>query len=218
MFFKGCGALVSRITAITAGKSREKKLNITLEDGPTLSLLADVALEQGLSVGQELSAGALQNLADADRRQRCYNAAVRFLGYRPRSQAEISQRLARHGYDSRSIEMTLARLRQQGLADDDAFARFWTESRRNFSPRSRRLTGLELRRKGLDGHIIESALGDLDDAENAYRAAQGKARRMNTTDYDEFRRRLGDYLRRRGFDYEVINKTVVRVWEERGTA
>jgi regulatory protein len=209
---------VSKITAITTGRSREKKLKITMEDGPTLSLLADVALQQGLTVGQELSASQVQQLAADDRRQRCYNAAVRFLGYRPRSQAEIRQRLARHGYDSQSIDSTLARLKRQGLVDDAAFARFWKESRQSFSPRSRRLTGLELRRKGLDNHTIESVLGDVDDAEAAYRAAQGKARRMSATDYDEFRRRLGDYLRRRGFDYDVINKTVMRVWEERGAA
>jgi SOS response regulatory protein OraA/RecX len=30
-----------------------------------------------------------------------------------------------------------------------------------------------------------------------------------------FRRRLGEYLRRRGFDYEVINRTVEKMWQER---
>ena len=34
-------------------------------------------------------------------------------------------------------------------------------------------------------------------------------------DYQTFRRRLGEYLRRRGFGYEVIETTLERVWQER---
>jgi SOS response regulatory protein OraA/RecX len=37
-------------------------------------------------------------------------------------------------------------------------------------------------------------------------------------DYQSFRRRLGEYLRRRGFNYEVINHTVERVWQELGNS
>ena len=115
-------------------------------------------------------------------------------------------------------EKVLAQLKEQGLVDDTAFARFWKENRESFSPRSRRLTSLELQRKGLDSGIIEQVVGEVDDSDSAYRAALSKARRLSPSDYQGFRRRLGEYLRRRGFGYEVINHTVERIWKECGSS
>jgi regulatory protein len=146
--------------------------------------------------------------------QDCFDAAVRYLGYRPRSEAEIRERLARRGFEGDGIERTVARLKEQGLLDDLAFARFWKENRETFRPRSRQLTRLELRRKGLDAATIETVVAEIDDAESAYRAALGRAPRLAGADHEIFRRRLGQHLRQRGFGYEVIGRTVARLWRE----
>jgi regulatory protein len=207
---------MSKITGLKAGKSREKRVNVFLDGKPALDVLAEVVLKEGLKVGQELSEMRLEALANSDHYQRCLNAAVRYLGYRPRSEAEIRQRLLKRGFDSDATEKALARLKEQGLVDDAAFARFWKDNRESFSPRSRRLTGLELRRKGLAGDIIESVVGEIDESDSAYRAALVKARRLPLSDYQLFRRRLGVYLGRRGFGYDIINETVARVWKECG--
>jgi regulatory protein len=204
------------ITGLKAGRSREKRVNIYLDGKPALDLLAEVALKEGLKVGQELTESRLDALADLDREQRCRNAAIRLLGYRPRSEAEIRQRLLKRGFAGDAIEKALHRLKEQGLIDDIAFARFWKDNRESFSPRSRRLTGLELRRKGLPPDIIESVIGEIDESDSAYRAARVKARRLPLTDYQLFRRRLGSYLGRRGFNYDIIRETVVRLWKECG--
>jgi regulatory protein len=206
---------MSKVTGLAAAKGRrEKRVNIYLDGKFALSLLAEVALKEGLRVGQELSADRLEALAAADHYQRCLNAAIRFLGYRPRSESEIRQRLQKHGFDSDSTGKALTRLKELGLVDDAAFARFWKDNRESFSPRSRRLTGLELLRKGLDKDIVEQVISEVDDTDSAYRAALNKARRMSPSDYPVFRRRLGEHLSRRGFGYDVINETVVRVWKE----
>jgi regulatory protein len=205
-----------KITGLKARKSREKRVNVFLEGQPALDLLAEVALKEGLRVGQELTESRLEALAGRDHDQRCLNAAIRYLGYRPRSESEIRQRLLRRGFDSEAAEKALARLKEQGLVDDASFARLWKDNRESFSPRSRRLTGLELRRKGLPADVIESVVCEIDESDSAYRAALVKARRLSLSDYQFFRRRLGEYLRRRGFGYGIINETIARVWQERG--
>jgi len=207
---------MSKITRLTAGKSREKRVNVYLDGKYAFSLLAEVALKEGLKVGQELSDDQIEALSGVNRYQRCLNAAIRYLGYRPRSEAEIRQRLQKHGFDSASTDKALNRLKEQGLVDDTAFAQFWKDNRESFSPRSRRLTKLELQRKGLDIAIIEQVISDVDDSDSAYRAALNKARRLSPSDYQVFRRRLGEHLGRRGFGYDVVKNTVEKVWKECG--
>lgn len=205
---------MSKITRLVAGKSREKRVNVHLDGKFAFSLLMEVALKEGLKVGQELSDDQIEALSGINRYQRCLNAAIRYLGYRPRSETEIRQRLQKHGFDSASTDKALARLKEQGLVDDTAFAQFWKDNRESFSPRSRRLTKLELQRKGLANDIIEQVINDVDDSDSAYRAALNKARRLSPSDYQVFRRRLGEHLGRRGFGYDVIKNTVERVWKE----
>ena len=207
---------MSKITRLVKAKTREKRVNIYLDGKYSLTLLAEVVLKERLRVGQELSDDEITNLAGKDSYQRSLNTAARLLGYRPRSEAEIAQRLRRRGFDDASSVKALNYLKDRGLVDDTAFAHYWIENRESFSPRSRRLTGLELRRKGLDREIIEQAIGQIDENESAYRAAASKARHLVEDDYAAFRRRLGGYLGRRGFNYEVINDTIKRIWQESG--
>ena len=210
---------MSKITGLKMGKSREKRVNVFLDGMFSFSLLAETAVKKSLKIGQELSDNEIEELQDNDRYQRCFNAAIRFLGYRPRSESEVRQRLQRHGFDSECREKTIGRLKEQGLVDDSEFARFWIENRETFSPRSRKLTSLELRRKGLDRDTIERIVSLVNENVSAYRAAISKANRLDSNDYHSFRRRLGEHLVRRGFGYDVIKETVERAWKEQcGTA
>ena len=206
---------MSKITGMKAIRGRDKRLKIYLDGDYACTLLAEVALKEKLRVGSELSPGELEAIVGKNTGQSCYNSAVRFIGYRPRSEYEIRQRLLRHGYDSACAQKTLARLKEQGLVDDEAFARFWKDNRESFSPRGRRLTRLELKRKGLDGDTIEQVLREIDENDSAYRAALTRARRISPNDFNDFRRRLGGFLGRRGFGYDVIAATVEKLWKER---
>jgi regulatory protein len=205
---------MSKITDIKRGKTGARRIEILLDGKPALGLLPETVRKQNLKVGQELGESVLENLAKADLRQRCYNTAARFLSYRPRSESEMRQRLARHGYDADTIEKTLGRYREMGLVDDAAFARFWVENRNTFSPRSKRLAKMELQKKGLQTSIIEEAVNEIDEKENAYRAALNRSRRLAALDDKNFRLKLGQYLGRRGFNYGIIKEITDRVGKE----
>jgi len=208
---------MDKITALRAGRGRQR-VNVFLDGKFAFSLEAEIAVEEGLQVGQELSSSQIEALAKSDRFHRCLNAAVHYLGYRPRSESEVRERLQQRSFDGESIEAVVAKLKEQGLVNDIAFAQFWKDNRESFSPRSQWLTKLELRRKGVASNIIDQVVEAVDDADNAYRAAVSKAHGLPLSDYQGFRRRLGDYLKRRGFGYGVINHTVERVWQEWGSS
>ena len=205
---------MGKVTAIRTGKSHGRRVNLFLDGSYIFSLESEVALKENLRVGQELSQDQIEALARVDCQQRCLNAAVHYLSYRPRSEAELRKRLSQRGFDNDSIEAVLKLLKQQALVDDVAFAQFWRDNRESLSPRSRWLTKLELRRKGVANDIIDEVVDTVDDDNNAYRAALNKTRSLSLSDYQGFRRRLGEYLKRRGFGYEVINHTIEQLWQE----
>jgi len=203
------------ITAIEAAKRRKSRVNIFLDGAFAFSLGAEVAEEQGLHLGQALPEPLIEELGRLDRCQRCLNAALRLLSYRPRSEVEIRMRLKlKRGFDDETIDSVILQLRARQLIDDAAFARFWRENRESFSPRSERMLKLELRRKGIAPEVIDQVLEGIDEDEDAYRAAQKKARSLSREDHDAFRGKLGEFLRRRGFSYEVASRAIERIWRD----
>jgi regulatory protein len=180
-----------------------------------LTVDATVLAERGLHEGDEITGDALGELATAAEIQRCRAAAFRLLEYRARSRAELCSRLRRRGFTAATVESVANRLAEQGLLNDAEFAQQWQENRGSFSPRSRAMLRRELRVKGVAVELIDAAVAGVDDAAAAYHAAAGRAARLKTDDYAEFKNRLGGYLRRRGFDYAVIKETLERLWRER---
>ena len=209
---------MSKVTALRIRRNREKRVNMFLDGKFAFSLEAEVATKEGIQVGQELSANQIEALAKSDHFHRGLNAAVRYLSYRPRSEAELRVRLRQHDFDGSTQEAIITWLKEQGLIDDMAFAQFWKENRESFSPRSQRLTQLELRRKGIANNIVDQVVTTIDDDDSAYQAAIRKARSLSQSDYQGFRHRLGEYLKRRGFSYQVINHTMDRLWQDQGNS
>lgn len=201
-----------KITAIEVQKRRPNRVNIHLDGEFAFGLARIVAA--WLRVGQELSEEKIEELQAKDARERAYQQAMLFLSYRARSESEIRRNLRKHEIPESVIEETLERLRQDGLANDREFASAWVENRTTFRPRSRRMMALELKQKGLDEEAIQSAMENVDDEASAYEAAQKRAARFMGLEWNDFRKKLSEFLARRGYAYSVIAPVVTRVWNE----
>lgn len=204
-----------KITALQPQKRDPQRVNIHLDGEYAFGLARIVAA--WLKVGQELSEEKIASLQAEDARERAYQQALLFLSYRVRSESEIRQNLRKHEIPEDVIEQTFERLRENRLADDDKFARAWVENRNTFRPRSRRALSVELRQKGLSDEAAQSALAGLDEEALAYEAGLKKARRLEVLEWNEFRKKLSEFLARRGFPYSVIEPVVSRIWNETHT-
>ncbi len=207
---------MNTVTVIKTQADRKGRVKVFLDSGSAFILNLPIAVEAGLHKGQTLSLPEVKRLKRTDKLHRSLNSALKYMGPRPRSEMEIRSRLSHHGFDRGTIQQVLAKLNEQRLVDDAAFAQFWRANRENFRPLSRRLLELELRQKGVDSETIAATTADVDDELGAYRAAQKKTRSLSGLDYPNFRKRLGAFLKRRGFAYELINHTIDRVWLEEG--
>lgn len=205
---------MKKVTGIECQKAKKGRVNLFLDGTFAFSLSAALASVAGIHEGKELTPEEVERLKNEDLFHRSLNNALRYLGPRPRSEAELRTRLRRQGFDSNTIQRVIEKLKEQALIDDAGFARFWCENRENFRPRSRRFVEFELRQKGVDAETAAESTAQLDDESNAYRAAQKKVGSLAGLDFQSFYKRLSAFLRQRGFSYEVINHTVNRLWQE----
>ena len=83
--------------------------------------------------------------------------------------------------------------------------------------RSMRALRGELRQKGLSEEAVRAALTSTNDREAAYAVGAKRVRRFAAASRDEFRRKLGDFLARRGFNYDIIEPVIERLWTEHGS-
>ncbi len=202
-----------KITALKAQKRNPNRISVYLDGKFAFGLARIVAA--WLQVGQELTPEHIAKLQAQDTVEVAYQKALHFLSYRPRSEAEVRQRLTKHGYTEADVETVLQRLRENRFLQDTEFARQWIENRSTFRPRSRRVLAMELRQKGVGEETIQDALVDAeDDEELAYQAAIRRLQRYENLDWEAFREKLGGFLLRRGFNYGTVAPVVRRLWQE----
>ena len=202
-----------RITKIER-QARRRRYNVFVDGEFALALEPEVLAGAGLRVDEPVTAERLRELAVEDLRKRALDGALRLLAARPRSEAEVRDRLTRRGLPPDIIRHTLERLRDYGYVNDAEFARFWVESRSGANPRGRYAVRRELRAKGVDQDTADVAMEALTEERSARKAALKKARGLHGLEYQEFRTRLAGYLVRRGFGYDVVRQTVDGLWKE----
>ena len=145
-------------------------------------------------------------------------AALRFLKIRPRSIAELKEKLQIKGFSSTDIETTVVDLLASGLLDDRAFTKSWINYRLARPFGFRRII-LELKAKGIDPEIIEQAVAEIRSGDGfeirpynpeqvALDLAQRRWQRLPALDPVKKKKRVLDFLLRRGFDVDVALKVI----------
>ena len=205
------------ITAIKVQKRNPQRVAIYLDGEFAFGLARIVAA--WLNVGKVLSDEDILKFKEQDTLEVAYQKALHFISYRPRATAEVQKKLVDKGFSEPVVVETLDRLQRNGLLNDAQFAQAWVENRMAFRPRSRRVMAFELRQKGLVDETIDQALGQAltgqgDEESLAYEAGQRQARRLAGLELREFRTKLGAFLGRRGFSYDVVRPVVDRLWAE----
>jgi len=142
-----------------------------------------------------------------------YDAAVRYLGNRPRSVAEIRRHLRSKRYSDVAIDRAVDQLRAQRYIDDEAFARYWVDQRERFRPKGDRALVSELLGKGVPRETIDVVLGDRDpeaEVQQAREAIRRPIARWQTLEEGERKRKIHQYLAARGFSYDTIEAVLER--------
>jgi regulatory protein len=206
-----------RITALEPQVSNAERINLYVDGHFLLGVHAEVVFQMGLALDQELSPAQVEQLRHEEELQRTVDRAFNYLSFRPRSREEVRRYLRRKQTSPELIEKVLARLDRLNLVDDRDFASFWIENREQFNPRGAQVLKNELRIKGVARDVTDELVEEEKDEERAMHAGRKKALSLihiPDIDYATFRNRLGSFLQRRGFSYEISKRTIHALWEE----
>jgi regulatory protein len=210
-----------RITALEPQANNPERINLYVDGRFLLSVNAAIVFQLELQLEQELLPDQLERLRREEAEQRAVDRALNYLSFRPRSREEVRRYLRRKETPPEIIDAALARLDRLDFVNDHSFAEFWIGAREQFSPRGARALKNELRMKGVDREVVNELVDAEQDEERALRAGRKKAMSLVNIpgmDYATFRNRLGSFLQRRGFGYEVTTRTVRALWKELGSA
>ncbi|MCH8961348.1 MAG: RecX family transcriptional regulator [Bacteroidetes bacterium] len=201
------------VTRLAGQQKNPQRVSVFIDEAFAFGVHGDLVVEFGLYKGQALSVEEQQRIVEADRERAARVVALDYLGYRARTEHEVRQKLARSGFDEAVAERTVARLRERGYLDDEAYARSYVQARfrnRGYGPGRLRS---DLHRRGVARGLIDAVLEALVDQEDMLEAARRHAEKRwprLAAEADAFKRRkkLSEYLVRRGFSYDTARRVV----------
>jgi|SRR5579859_5555928 len=146
-----------------------------------------------------------------------YGIAIRYLGYRPRSIKEIRDHLKKKQVSDTSSDTIIQKLVEQKFLNDTEFAQMWVRTRLALKPLSQRVLRMELVEKGIGKDIIDIVLTEQqkisgNDLEIARIVVQKRKSKYERLSREEVYKKLGGFLARRGFKYDVIKRSIDEVF------
>lgn len=204
---------MATITRIVQQKDKTRA-NVFLDGKFAFGLSLEMVLKHHLKVGEELSLQTVQLLKDWASREKVYLAAIEFGTRRPRSEKEYKLWFKRKKVEEILQGETLKKLTNLGLVNDLTFARWWVQQRSEFRPKSRRALKMELWQKGISQETIDEVLASAQtpsEEEQAFRIAKKRLLRLKNLETREQKRKLAEYLARKGFNWDNIKEVISKL-------
>lgn len=204
-----------RITALVP-QTDPRRTSVFLDGRFAFGIHTPLVERAGLTVGSQLSIEAQEALLAEERIARVLQKALHFIAHQPRTEAEVVRRLGRSGASDGQIDEVIRRLRGGGALDDSAYVRAYVESRLQRQGYGPRRIEAELVRRGIARETVKAALetfaGETNTLETALEQATKRWMRLEKEpDVRKRRKKLVDFLVRRGFSFDTAHEAMRRV-------
>lgn len=201
------------ITKLTPQKHHPDRVSVFVDGSFAFGVHQHLVLEYRLHAGRELSPAEWQSIVDADRVAKAKARAFDYLAHKPRTTMEMRRKLREKDFDEPVIESVIERLQELNYLDDAEYAEEYVARRfasKGYGPVRIRQ---ELRKRGIDRHLAETAVDDFFADESTLDAAREKAQKRwpriaREDDPRKRRDKLYRYLKRRGYTYDTIRVVI----------
>lgn len=201
-----------KIKRIEASKYVQERVLVYPEEGDPLRITRAELLQFGLHQGMDLPPELVVELEESYKRSSLRAKGAQLASGRMLSKKELQEKLVRKGAGEEEAQDIALWLEELGAVDEEAYAGILVRHYAAAHYGKKRIVQ-ELQRRGIPRELMEEALAQLPQPHEAiegYLAAKYKGRSL---DFDE-RRKLGNALLRRGFDWHDIRPVLNALGEE----
>ncbi len=159
----------------------------------------------------------MDNAQTEERIKQAFITSLRLLAASPKSGQELQKKLAGKGYGGEIIEEVLTRLRAQGVLDETRYAQDLVARLTQGSAAGRHKVAFELKRHGVSQKIRNDLLESLtDEAETERALEQARLKWSDGAKLDPQKRkkRLYDFLIRKGYDFQIVQAVLQKLSRE----
>lgn len=202
-----------KITKIEAQKRKLDRVNIYIDDQFAFGLTDTLRYKYDLSSGKEVTQEFIDDILNAEEQNKVINHALKLLSYRQKSEKEIYDKLKEKGYDLDKIDNAIQYCIERNYINDKVFAETFIRDKMNINKLGSQRIKYELIGKGVSKDIIDKVLApDYDvELEMAMELALKKMPSYKNDDYNAIYRKLGGYLQRRGYSFDIVRQVMNKV-------
>jgi len=207
------------ITKITLQKQNQKRYNIFLNEQYAFSVHEDVLIGRRLLKGKKIEDEEIVSILKEDEKTKIWQRSIKYLSYRPRTTKEVTDYLLQLEYEPELIYEVIEKLQNEKWLDDRRYAEEFTIQRVNLKPRGKMLIAQELKQKGISYDLIDASLELLDsdkEYQMAFQLASKKFKQYKNNDWIKVQTKVGGFLQRKGFSYDLVAR-VLRQLKESGS-
>ena len=202
------------ITKLEYGKRNKNRVNVYIDDEFAFSVDAEIIYKEGLKIKDAIDINRLNGIVEEDNYIKCKNAAIRIIEKSYKSEKEIHDKLLQKEFDHKTISRTLCFLKEYNLLDDKKLASMYIKDKIK-NQGSKKIKYL-LMQKGINEEIINEELNNIESEQiedTAYNLAIKKYNVLIKRESDKYKlyQKLSYYLCSRGYDYDLVSKTVKRI-------
>jgi len=183
------------------------QVKVTLAGGRFFTIPKDAV---SFAVGEVLADDDVARIDRMDQYFRGKDKALLLISKRARTREEVRSALDKLSIESSIRNGIVSELEETGLIDDLRFTNDYVRVKMDVRGLGPFRLRHDLKRLGVRKSIVDGVLDDVFDSQTQDSMARALAlKRSGAGRPDEkAARRIADYLRRKGFDYEIVNRVV----------
>lgn len=205
--------LPAKITSISIQKKNKERYSLFVEEGFLVGVSESTLITLGLAKGVEVTSSLFRKIQREEGRFAVKSYLMKLLGIRDHARQELLSKALRKEYAKEVILEVLDELEEKGYIDEEAFAEKFTADKFNLNRWGPSKIQAHLFKKGISRSTIEKSVDAFfkdKELKETYLNLVLKRKRRFLKEADSFKRKkkIFDYLNRKGFEPDSIFKHI----------
>ena len=199
------------VVKIERFKGKRGYKRVIFNDSSQLQVDDEIISYFGIKDGAEFDDIQLKKIKELSARKIAKDKALEFLKYGGKSERELIKKLAGLRINKDIIDETVNDFKRVGIINDEEFAMRFSRDFITRKPAGEILLKMELKKRGINSEIIEETIkiiySEFDKKELALKLVKKKKYDPATADV-KTKKKMCEFLLRRGFDWGVVGEVV----------